>query len=133
MPQTIIGGHYEIYKTGSLGYFGSVDSFVRCWRMANRCFDRHDSIMTEHAQPIKELTEAERQRADDIYQEKLNSMSSEGGFYCWQQLNEIGMQALKEIGRAIRDGDEPEIGRLIVREVTAILRSEAEHQAREKS
>lgn len=76
-----------------------------------------------------ELTDAERQRADDIYQHKLDSMTGDGGFYCWQQLNEIGMDALAEIGRAIRDGDEPEVGRLIVREVTAILRNEAEQMA----
>jgi hypothetical protein len=70
-------------------------------------------------------------RADDLYKAKLALLTSDGGFNCWQQINEIDLIKLAGIGRAIRDGDELEVGRMIVKEVTAILRSEAEFEVRE--
>ena len=71
------------------------------------------------------------QRADDLCKSKLALLTSDGGFYCWQQINEIDLIKLAAIGRAIRDGDELEVGRMIVKEVTAILRKEAEFEAQE--
>ena len=76
-----------------------------------------------------ELTTEQQSRADDIYREKLALLTSDGGFYCWQQINEIDLDTFIEIGRAIRDFDQALAGSMIVCHVAAILLKEAEQQS----
>ena len=80
-----------------------------------------------------ELTTEQQARADDIYKEKLALLTSDGGFYCWQQINEIDLSEFVEIGRGIRDFDQEFVGSMIVCHVAAILLKEAEQQSIKES
>lgn len=81
-------------------------------------------------------------RIDDLYREKLNrlpngindgsELQNINGYYTWNALDSIRSYYWVAIGRAIRDNNAEEAGRLVITAVCEVLRDEACMEAEEE-
>ena len=90
-----------------------------------------DLFKETRAQKIDEM-------ANDLYLEKLAALPNgrpgtefreQAGYNIWSALNDIDQLDLVPVARAIIAKDDAEVGRLIIKLVTAQLRKDAEQEA----